>query len=88
MQAENFLKSRVYCIHPYPKEEFSLDVLNNSPGEETISSIRTKLEMAKDINLQMGEKIAVCKYKMFCHLLGQIQLKQLYGLLTYGPVGL
>ena len=42
-------------IHPDPKEEFSLNVLNNSPGEEAISSIVTKLEMAKDIQLQMGK---------------------------------
>ena len=58
-------------IHPDPKEEFSLNVLNNSPGEEAISSM-TKVEIAKYINLQMGEKIAVCKYEMFCHFLGQI----------------
>ena len=40
-------------IHPDPKEEFSLNVLNNSPGEEAISSIMTKL--AKDIQLKMGK---------------------------------
>ena len=43
-------------VHPDPKEEFSLNVLNNSPGEEAISSIMTKVEMAKDIHLQMGKK--------------------------------
>ena len=49
-------------IHPDPKEECSLNVLNNSPGEEPISSFMKKLEMAKDIQLQTG-KNAVCKYQ-------------------------
>ena len=57
-------------IHPDPKEEFSLNVLNNSPGKEAISFVMTKLEMAKGIQLQMGKIIAVCEYKMFCHLRG------------------
>ena len=53
----------------YPKEEFSLNVLNNSPGEEAISSIMTKLEMAKHVNLQMGKKLPFINLKVGANLI-------------------
>ena len=52
-------------IHPDPKEEFSLNVLNNSPGKEAISFVMTKLEMAKDIHLQTGKKLPFANVKCF-----------------------
>ena len=53
--------------------------------QEPISSVITKVEMAKDIHLQMWKRFAISNAKIFCHLKEQIQLKLFYGLVNYGP---
>ena len=51
-------------------------ILWSFDSPEAIFSIMTKIE-----------KIFICKCEIFCHLMGQIQSKLLYKLVTYGPTG-
>ena len=54
-----------------------------------ISSIMTKVEMAKDIHLQMGTFFDVWSGNFFCHCtwIGQVQSKLFYRLVAYELTG-
>ena len=53
--------------------------------QEPISSIITKVEMAKDIHLQMWFFLDIWCGKLFAIWKGQIPLKPIYALVTYEP---
>ena len=57
--------------------------LKHNGAAEGVSSTMTKVEIAKDIHLQMWKVFDIWCGKCFAILVGQIQSKQIYRLVTY-----
>ena len=64
-----------------------LYVRTDDRASEGVSSILTKVEIAKDIHLQMWKKIDIWSGKRFAICLGQIQQKLIYRFVIYKLTG-